>query len=36
MPQDQFKNAAPDRILDVANVIEVNIQTPWQFFNRTW
>jgi DNA-binding IclR family transcriptional regulator len=28
MPQDQFKNAAPDRILDVANVIEVNIQTP--------
>lgn len=28
MPQDQFVDTAPERILDVANVIEVNIQMP--------
>ncbi|WP_218055038.1 IclR family transcriptional regulator, partial [Haloparvum sedimenti] len=28
MPEDEFVSTAPERILDVANVIEVNIQTP--------
>lgn len=28
MPQDQFVDTVPEQILDVANVIEVNIQTP--------
>lgn len=28
MPEDQFMKTAPEQILDVANVIEVNIQTP--------
>ncbi|WP_048076836.1 IclR family transcriptional regulator [Halorubrum sp. AJ67] len=28
MQEDEFVNTAPERVLDVANVIEVNIQTP--------
>lgn len=28
MPQNQFIKTAPEQVLDVANVIEVNIQTP--------